>query len=114
MKVSIRTRVSLVLIGFAGVILMLAFAAALYGMAWGIQRGYLKARDYQPACDRAWTAMVSQCVHPDGFLGWMQGTGKDPSAGQPLSYDRVPDFEDYGTGCFLLGATEYYKLLKRK
>ena len=35
MKVSIRTRVSLVLIGFAGVILMLAFAAALYGMAWG-------------------------------------------------------------------------------
>ncbi len=89
-------------------------ALFLYGMAWGIQRGYLKARDYQPACDRAWTAMVSQCVHPDGFLGWMQGTGKDPSAGQPLSYDRVPDFEDYGTGCFLLGASAYYKLLKRK
>ena len=32
--------------------------------------------------------------------------------GQPLSYDRVPDFEDYGTGCFLLGAAEYYKLIK--
>jgi len=24
----------------------------------------------------------------------------------------VPDFEDYGTGCFLLGATEYFKLLR--
>ena len=62
--------------------------------------------------DRAWQALVT-VVHPDGFLGWMQGTGKDPSAGQPLSYDRIPDFEDYGTGCFLLGATEYYKLLSK-
>ena len=56
--------------------------------------------------------MVRDAVHHDGFLGWMQGTGKDPSAGQPLSYDKIPDFEDYGTGCFLLGATEYYKYLK--
>jgi rhamnogalacturonyl hydrolase YesR len=82
-------------------------------MAWGIQKGYLKSKDYQPACDRAWAAMVKTSVHHDGFLGWMQGTGKDPSAGQPLSYDKIPDFEDYGTGCFLLGAAEYYKLLKR-
>ena len=87
-------------------------ALFLYGMAWGIRQGYLKEKDYRPACDRAWTAMVKDAVHYDGFLGWMQGTGKDPSAGQPLSYDKIPDFEDYGTGCFLLGATEYYKLLK--
>jgi rhamnogalacturonyl hydrolase YesR len=87
-------------------------ALFLYGMAWGIRQGYLKADTYRPACDRAWTAMVSDAVHPDGFLGWMQGTGKDPAAGQPLSYTRIPDFEDYGTGCFLLGATEYYKLVK--
>jgi rhamnogalacturonyl hydrolase YesR len=86
-------------------------ALFLYGMAWGIQNGYLKEKTYRPICDKAWTAMVRDAVHPDGFLGWMQGTGKDPSAGQPLSYTRVPDFEDYGTGCFLLGATEYYKLL---
>ena len=86
-------------------------ALFLYGMAWGIRKGYLKATVYQPACERAWTAMVRDAVHPNGFLGWMQGTGKDPSAGQPLSYTRIPDFEDYGTGCFLLGATEYYRLL---
>lgn len=89
-------------------------ALFLYGMAWGIQQGYLKAKDYKPACDKAWAAMVKTSVHRDGFLGWMQGTGKDPSAGQPLSYDKVPDFEDYGTGCFLLGAVEYYKLLKKE
>jgi len=82
-------------------------------MVWlGIQKGYLKTNIYGPVCDRAWTAMVRDAVHQDGFLGWMQGTGKDPSAGQPLSYTKVPDFEDYGTGCFLLGATEYFKLLQ--
>ena len=88
-------------------------ALFLYGMAWGIQQGYLKAKVYRPVCDRAWAAMVKSAVHRDGFLGWMQGTGKDPSAGQPLSYDKVPDFEDYGTGCFLLGAVEYFKLLSK-
>ncbi len=88
-------------------------ALFLYGMAWGIRQGYLKATDYQPVCDRAWQGLLRDCVHPDGFLGWAQGTGKDPSAGQPLSYTKVPDFEDYGTGCFLLGLVEYYKLLSR-
>ena len=87
-------------------------ALFLYGMAWGIQKGYLKADTYQPACDRAWQAMEKEAIHADGFIGWMQGTGKDPGAGQPLSYTRIPDFEDYGTGCLLLGAAEYYKLLK--
>ena len=86
-------------------------ALFLYGMSWGIQKGYLKAKDYKPVCDRAWEGLVRDCVHPDGFLGWAQGTGKDPSAGQPLSYTKVPDFEDYGTGCFLLGGVEYYKLV---
>ena len=91
---------------------MTGTALFLYGMAWGIQKGFLKAAEYKPSCDRAWEAMVRDCVHSDGFLGWVQGTGKDPSAGQPLSYTKVPDFEDYGTGCFLLGGSEYYKLVK--
>ena len=86
-------------------------ALFLYGMSWGMNHGLLKASKYRRACDRAWQAMVRDAVHRDGFLGWVQGTGKDPSAGQPLAYDKVPDFEDYGTGCFLLGAVEYYRLL---
>ncbi len=87
-------------------------ALFLYGIAWGIRHGYLKAEVYRPVADRSWQALTT-VVHPDGFLGWMQGTGKQPSDAQPLSYDRIPDFEDYGTGCFLLGATEYYKLISR-
>ncbi len=88
-------------------------ALFLYGMSWGLNHGLLKNKQYKPACDRAWKAMVKDAIHPDGFLGWVQGTGKDPSAGQPLAYDKVPDFEDYGTGCFLLGAVEYYRLLNK-
>ena len=90
---------------------MTGTALFLYGMAWGIQQGLLKDKIYRPACDKAWQALAS-CVHNDGFLGWNQGTGKEPSAGQPVTFDSVPDFEDYGTGCFLLGASEYYKLTR--
>ena len=86
-------------------------ALFLYGICWGIRQGYLSPAVYRPVADKAWLALAS-AVHPDGFLAWMQGTGKQPSDGQPLSYDRIPDFEDYGTGCFLLGASEYYLLIK--
>ena len=86
-------------------------ALFLYGIAWGLQKGYLKEKVFRPIADKAWAAMTKDAVHADGFLGWVQGTGKDPSAGQPVTYTKVPDFEDYGIGCFLLGAAEYYKLL---
>ncbi len=91
---------------------MTGTALFLYGMAWGIQKGILKDKEYRPACDKAWQALKS-CLHKDGFLGWNQGTGKDPSAGQPVTFTSIPDFEDYGTGCYLLGLTEYYKLIKK-
>jgi rhamnogalacturonyl hydrolase YesR len=90
---------------------MTGTALFLYGMAWGLNNGILKSKDYRPACDKAWKALKS-CLHKDGFLGWNQGTGKDPSAGQPVTFTSMPDFEDYGTGCYLLGLSEYYKLTK--
>ena len=85
----------------------------LYGMAWGMRNGLLKEKQYRHIADKAWNALATESVHADGFLGWVQGTGKDPSAGQPVTYTSVPDFEDYGTGCFLLGAVEYYRLLQK-
>ena len=85
----------------------------LYGMAWGVQQGILPRTTYQKAMDKAWKALAAS-VHEDGFIGYNQGTGKDPAAGQPVTFTSVPDFEDYGTGCLLLGAAEYYKLLKVK
>jgi hypothetical protein len=53
-----------------------------------------------------------EAVHSNGFLGYVQGTGKQPSEGQPVTYTNTPDFEDYGLGCFLLAGSEVYKLAK--
>jgi unsaturated rhamnogalacturonyl hydrolase len=82
----------------------------LYGISYGLRKGYLKAEKYRSIADRAWEE-IEKAIHHDGFLGYVEGTGKEPKDGQPVTYDNVPDFEDFGTGCFLLGATEYYKLL---
>ncbi|WP_321334092.1 glycoside hydrolase family 88 protein [uncultured Bacteroides sp.] len=82
----------------------------VYGMCWGIRNGILDRKEYLPVAVKAWNAMVKEAVHPDGFLGYVQGTGKEPKDGQPVTYDSVPNFEDYGVGCFLLAGVEMYKL----
>jgi rhamnogalacturonyl hydrolase YesR len=82
----------------------------VYGMAWGINHGYLDKKIYRPVVLKAWNALVKDCVHENGFLGYVQGTGKEPKDGQPVSYTNVPDFEDYGLGCFLLAGSEVYRL----
>jgi rhamnogalacturonyl hydrolase YesR len=82
----------------------------IYGMAWGINNKVIDKKTYLPVILKAWNAMVKECVHPDGKLGFVQGTGKEPKDGQPVGYDKTPDFEDYGLGCFLLAGTELYKM----
>jgi unsaturated rhamnogalacturonyl hydrolase len=82
----------------------------IYGFAWGINKGILDKKTYLPAITKAWNAMSKEAVHPDGKLGYVQGTGKEPKDGQPVNYDNTPDFEDYGLGCFLLAGTEIYKM----
>ena len=57
----------------------------LYGMAWGVQQGILPRATYQKAMDKAWKALAAS-VHEDGFIGYNQGTGKDPAAGQPVTF----------------------------
>jgi hypothetical protein len=54
--------------------------------------------------------MVDKAVHTSGALGYLQSTGKEPAAGQPVTYDKMPDFEDYGLGCFLLAGSEVYNM----
>ena len=82
----------------------------VYGMAWGINNNILDKKKYSPLVTKAWNAMSKEAVHDNGFLGFVQGTGKEPKDGQPLGYDKIPDFEDYGLGCFLLAGSEIYKL----
>lgn len=89
-------------------------ALFVYGMAWGVNQGLLDGKVYKPIITKAWTAMATEAVHPNGFLGYVQGTGKEPKDGQPVTYDSKPDFEDYGLGCFLLAGTELYKMKRRE
>ena len=84
----------------------------IYGMAWGINNNILNKEIYLPSITKAWNAMTKECVHPDGKLGYVQGTGKEPKDGQPVTYEHTPDFEDYGLGCFMLAGSEVYKLRK--
>ena len=63
-----------------------------------------------PIVTKAWNAIVNDAIHPNGYIGYVQGTGKEPKDGQPVSYDSRPDFDDFGTGCVLLAGSEVYKL----
>lgn len=81
-----------------------------YGMAWGVRHGILDAATYRPIIAKAWGALSREAVQPNGFLGYVQGTGKEPKDGQPVSVSSVPDFEDYGLGCLLLAGTEVWRL----
>jgi len=81
-----------------------------YGFASGIRQGLLSRDAFEPSVALAWNGLAHDAVHSNGFLGYVQGTGKQPSDGQPVTYDKVPDFEDFGTGCFLLAGSEVWKL----
>ena len=84
-----------------------------YAMAWGVNNGILCKKEYLPIISKAWNGMVNDCVHNNGFLGYVQGTGKQPSDGQPVTYTSTPDFEDYGLGSFLLAGSEVYELAQK-
>src|SRR5690606_10700572 len=83
-------------------------ALFVYGMCWGINNGILDKATYLPIVEKGWTAITSEALQPNGFLGYVQSTGKEPKDGQPVTVDKMPDFEDYGLGCVLLAGTEIY------
>lgn len=87
-------------------------ALFVYGMAWGVNKGILDAKVYRPIIAKAWKGMSKKAVQSNGFIGFLQGTGKEPKDGQPVSYTSMPDFEDYGLGCLLLAGSEVYKMKK--
>ena len=85
-----------------------------YGFAWGVNNGILKKKKYSKPAIKAWNAMAKESVHENGYLGYVQGSGKEPKDGQPVTYTSKPDFEDYGLGAFLLAGSELYKFLDKE
>ncbi len=80
-----------------------------YGFAYGIRTGILSQKEYKKPLNSSIKAIFGS-VHPNGFLGNVQGTGKEPKDSQPVTYTSVPNFEDFGVGCLLLAGTEFLKL----
>ena len=90
-------------------------ACFTYGLAWGINQGYLDMNTYLPTVIRGWNALATGALHHNdgvnsGFLGYVQGTGSKPSDSQPVTYTSVPNFDDFTLGLFLLAGTEVYKM----
>ncbi len=77
----------------------------VYGLAYGINQGYLPADKYLPVVEKGWQALVSS-VDTNGKLGWVQPVGADP---RKVTKNMT---ELYGTGAFLMAACEIYKINK--
>jgi len=84
---------------------MSSTAFFIYGLAWGINHGYLDKATYLPAVEKGWKALVG-AVWPDGKLGWVQPIGENP---KNVTAEMT---EVYGVGGFLLAGSEVYKLAK--
>lgn len=77
----------------------------VYGLAYGVNQGYLSADKYLPILEKGWAALTS-AVEADGKLGWIQPVGADP---RKVTRDMT---ELYGTGAFLMAACEIHKLFR--
>lgn len=74
-----------------------------YALAWGINHGLLKRKQYAPVVWKAWKALAD-CLHPDGMLGYVQRVAGSPGK---VSYN---DTEVYAVGAFLLAGSEVIKM----
>ncbi|MYM83412.1 glycoside hydrolase family 88 protein [Duganella sp. FT50W] len=82
-------------------------ALFVYGMAYGVNQGYLDAGTYRPVIARAWAGLLTN-IYADGRLGGIQQTGAEPAFYRPASS------YNYGVGGFLLAAAELKKLASRQ
>jgi rhamnogalacturonyl hydrolase YesR len=78
-----------------------------YGITWGINNGILDKDRFLPVARKAWTALAS-VVNDDGKVGWSQ-----PAGGGPGKVAEA-DTSKFGTGIFLLAASEIHLLFKNK
>ena len=74
-----------------------------YALAWGVNQGLLDRAKFEPAIQKAWTALVN-CVEADGKLTHVQPVGSNP--GKFADDSTAP----YGVGAFLLAGSEVYRM----
>jgi rhamnogalacturonyl hydrolase YesR len=74
-----------------------------YGIAWGINNGILDRERFLPVAKNGWAALAS-VVNEAGAVTWNQPPGGGPGM------VKETDSTEYGSGIFLLAASEIYLL----
>ena len=75
-----------------------------FAFLWGINNGLLNRDEYLPAAMKAFNGLMA-CQQKSGMMGWVQPIGADPK--RNFSADS---WEVYGTGAYLLAASELLKV----
>jgi rhamnogalacturonyl hydrolase YesR len=75
----------------------------VFGLAAGVNRGWLDRDTYLPAAEKGWKGLVS-LLSPEGKVQWSQR-----DAGRPFD-TKQEHTRPYTQGAFLLAASEIYKL----
>ncbi|MGV8133865.1 MAG: glycoside hydrolase family 105 protein [Mangrovibacterium sp.] len=75
-----------------------------YALAYGINSGLIDRQAYETTVLKAWTVLVGH-IDQDGRLGYVQQVGDSPDQ------VKADDSEAYGSGAFLMAASEVCKLV---
>jgi len=76
----------------------------VYGLAGGINRGWLDRETYLPAAEKGWKGLVN-ALNAQGKVQWSQLVAAEP---YPTKKEHT---RSYTQGIFLLAASEMYKLM---
>ena len=77
-----------------------------YGLLWGVNNGYLDKSKYRKTIKKAWKYLSEVALQEDGSIGYVQPIGERPDPTRTVdAHSQAP----FGTGAWLLAATEYYK-----
>lgn len=82
-------------------------ALMCYGLFWGINNGYLP-KTYIQSASKAWKYLSTIALQPDNTIGYVQPIGEKAIPGQVVDKKSTSNF---GTGAFLLAASEYCRFL---
>lgn len=74
-----------------------------YGYLWGFNNGILSEKEYGATVERAWNYLTKVALREDGSVGYMQPIGESADPNHTVAASSVTDF---GTGAFLLAASE--------
>lgn len=82
-----------------------------YGLLWGLNNGYLAGEKYTQAAQKGWSYLKNKALQPDFTVGYVQPIGEKAIPGQLVDKKSTSDF---GTGAFLLAASEYVRNLEKE